>query len=230
MTQRHKRSPQIRVFSLCAAALALLVSMAGCGRSASVELMDRAAREALAARKFVDAEVAAEKAALLDPSYVGVRFQVRGAAAYGRSLVSEAAAEMPGAAPALFDVARKQTELAREAWRSALQWEPHSEQIRRNLERAVRRIELLMEKKRFADEARRNAPKRPRPVPKDEGSASGTPEAKGSTDAPIEIAVEDLPPEGARRVLERALEKQREKKDTRRVRRDVPMPAVEKDW
>ena len=213
------------------ALLAILIAAGGsCGREDAVELLDRSARAALGLRKFVDAEVAAERAVLLDPTYEDIRLQIRGAASFGRSVVSEAAAEMPGASLALFDVARRQTETARDAWRLALRLAPQSEEVRRNLERAVRRIDVLKEKKRLAEEARRAAPKRPKPVPSDGNKSAGTPQAKGTSEVSVEVATGDLPPEGARRVLERAMEKQREKRVARELRRESPSQGVERDW
>lgn len=209
--------------------LVLSLGVVGCDARRSVDGFDRTAREAAAARRWTEAEVAAERALLLDPDYRFEREMIVGAAAFARSVVSEAAAEMPNAAPALFDASIRQAQTAREAFDAARRLRPDVESARRNLERAVRRIEVLTTKRREAEEARKNAPKRPRPVPKEGGSGEKGTEIQGTTDATIEIATGETP-DGARSVLERVARGQAEKRTGRLERRLRPDGTTERDW
>jgi hypothetical protein len=211
--------------------LVLIVSVVvlGCDARRSADDFDRSARESAAARRWTEAEVAAERALLLDPGYRFDRDMIVGAAAFARSVVSEAAAEMPNAAPALFDAAIRQAQAAREAFDAARRSRPDMQAARRNLERAVRRIDMLTAKRREAEEARRNAPKRPRPVPKEGGSGEKGTEIQGTTDATIEIAIGDAP-DGAKSVLERVARGQADKRAGRLERRVRSDGTVERDW
>lgn len=212
-----------RVLTMC------LLGLAACGDGGDVEAYDRAARAAIADRRWTDAEIAAERALLLDPSYRFEREMIVGAASFARSVTAEAAAEMPNAPPVLFDAAMRHASAARDAYRAA-RAERDDEVARRNLERAVRRSEVLAAKKRDAEEARKNAPKRPRPVPK-EGAGSETPgDVRGAAEARIEIAEGDVPPEGAKKVLERVARGQTEKREARRERAVRAVPATERGW
>jgi len=211
--------------------LVLIVSVVvlACDARRSADDFDRSARVSAAARRWTEAEVAAERALLLDPGYRFDRDMIVGAAAFARSVVSEAAAEMPNAAPALFDAAIRQAQAAREAFDAARRARPDMEAARRNLERAVRRIDMLTAKRREAEEARRNAPKRPRPVPKEGGSGEKGTEIQGTTDATIEIAIGDAP-DGAKSVLERVARGQADKRAGRLERRVRSDGTVERDW
>jgi len=171
---------------------------------------------------------------------------VRGHVAFARSEAMELEAAKPGAPPTTLDKALALAEDALAAWRSAATAPDAGARIRRNVERALLRLERLRERR--AEAQRRLAPPAPTPPPPTPPT-SPTPSApdpkakmpppptptggRPEDDTPgaaVDPGSTELAPAEVLRLLEVLGEKERQKAVVRRTRRNAPNPQVEKDW
>ncbi len=171
---------------------------------------------------------------------------VRGHVAFARSEALELEAGKPDAAPTTFDKAIALAEDALVAWRSTATAPAAGIASRRNVERAILRLERLRERR--AEAQRRLAPPPPTPPPPSPPPApppstgepnpkppppplptGGRPEADTPSTA-VDPAAQELAPAEILRLLEVLGEKERQKTSVRRARRNAPGSDVEKDW
>ncbi len=207
-------------------ALAAFTEAAGAaGQDVSAELLHDQALAALCAGRFSEAEAAAEQAAARGgPPFAALRDFLVGNVAFARCELAAAQASGPEAEPFAFDVALGQARRARSAWQRAAMSRSDWPAARRNVERALRRLEELEQAR---DEARRRAEeekKKERPEPE------APPPATEEEERAIEAQLAELTGEELRRLFERLAAKEREKRELRRSQRERRSSEVEKDW
>jgi hypothetical protein len=196
------------------------------GDGAPAELVYDAALASLRAGDLAAAESSAQAAGKRGGEFAALADFVRGNASYARSALSETQADRPESEPFAFDVAIKQAETARDAWARAAVTRDAWPEARRNVERALIAIERLTAKKL----ARQNQPKKsaeqnkPLPLPQPKVD----PKDKKETAADVEVA--DLSADEVRRLFDVLAAKEKEKRETRRTRRDIKGAEVERDW
>ncbi len=194
---------------------ALIFLLCACGRDAG----DRAIA-ALRAGDWRDAETWA--AELAPP----LRDFVRGNVAFAHCLMAERQASSPAAEPFAWDVAISYGERARDFWQHAAMSRDDWPEARRNVERALLRLEELAQKKKEA-ERRRQSNKKPQPKPKPRVDPQGGNDTQEPQEEP---QLNELTPEQVLRLLDRLAEKEKEKLALRRSHRKVRMAGVERDW
>jgi len=201
------------------------------GHAASAVLLHDLALAALHAGRLRDAEIAAEKAvARGGPRFVPFRDFVLGSTAWQRALQAEAEAGLLDADPTAFDRAIAHADAARAAWQSATVGGESAGAARRNVERALWKLEDLRAR-REAAEAERRARQEETPIeqPTPEGGDEGEPE-----EIEQEVAAQQDPDALSRRdvlaLLARLAEIEEQKRIERRDRRHARGLAVERDW
>jgi len=149
---------------------------------------------------------------------------LRGNVAFGQATLAEKQARAPGAEPFAIDVAIAYARKARRLWEHAATTRPDWPAARRNVERALLKIDELEKLRRRGDPRRQPQPRpRPGPTPRPEK----TDEVEAADERPV---LDALGPEEVRRLLDRLAEKEKEKRDLRRSRRAERSAAVERDW
>jgi hypothetical protein len=187
--------------------------------------------EALAALRANDAS-RAEAAARRLAAEGGERWApfsafVRGNVAFARADAAEAEAARPGGDPAAAEAARMFAEDALAAWRAAAVSRADWPEARRNVERALLRIERLREKS--PDRTRR-----PKDPPPDDRPPPPPPPAPPREEEPpreaTPLVTTDLPAESVLGVLDTLRTKDRERRSVRRAEREAKARAGERDW
>src|SRR5205814_5841281 len=146
-----------------AAALLLVLLLSACGREGDAARSFDAAVAALRAGDLDRARALSEQAATEGgEAYASRRDFVRGNVAFAKSEAAEAAAGRPGADRTLMERARAFAEDALAAWRAAAQSRADWPAARRNVERALLRLDRLREKKGGGPN---EGPKPPTPKP-----------------------------------------------------------------
>jgi len=137
------------------------------GAGASPELLHDLALAALRTGDVGAAEAAAERAAARGgDAFAGRREFVRGNVAFARGQRAAAQAETVEAEPFAFDAAIALVEAAAASWQRAAQSRDDWPQARRNVERALLRLDELKRKKAAAEAKRkRKEPDQPKPLP-----------------------------------------------------------------
>lgn len=199
------------------AALAILLLLAGCGDDAA----ERAFRETVAALQKGElrkAESAAAKAAAGDFLMGNVKF--------AKCELAERQAEQPGAEPFAFDIAINYAQSAHEAWQRAALSRDDWPAARRNVERALLKIEELKKKR---DEKQQDRKKKPTPQPKPQPQKNPVkqPQPKPAPDKPQR---KELSPEEVLRLLDRLAQKEKDKLALRRTEKKKRSAGVERDW
>lgn len=214
------------------AARAFALAEAEAGDEAPASLLMNRALAALKAGRADEAESAAERAAARGgPAYFGARDFVAGCAAYQRSVILETRADLPNAGPRLFDGAIAFAEAARDAWAAAAARRTDWPEARRNVERALLKIEALKERRADAERNRES-----RPAPEDPPPPPPAPEPEPEKPPAPKIEPEDTPDDGVldaaalRRLQERIAAREAEKRKLRREERGRGRTAVERDW
>ncbi|MDJ0974967.1 MAG: hypothetical protein QNJ98_10945 [Planctomycetota bacterium] len=184
---------------------------------------------ALAAGDPARAEEAAQRALeQADAEIAALCHFVRGNTAYARSLVAEEEAKKPGADPRAYQWAIAETEDALAAWRMAASARADWPAARRNVERALLRLEQLRERKKTGGKPKPKPgdgkkppddPPKPKPPPKDKRQEPDTAVAKG-----------ELPANEVLGLLELLREKESQKRASRRAARRARAAEVERDW
>jgi hypothetical protein len=198
------------------ALLALL--LASCGRPPVGRAL-----EALRAGDFAAAEALAE-----DAGDRALRDFIRGNAAFARSERAEARLKEPDAPPSLLERAAADAEDALVAWRLAAASRDDWPEARRNVERALLRLQRLREK---GKEGGRGGPKPGQPPPDRAPvppAPPPVPDEAGPAPEP-EVDVSELPPERVLALLDALRRKELEKRALRRERR-AAATDVERDW
>ncbi len=202
------------------------------GAGASAELLYDRALAALRAGDHRDAEASAKaSAARGGAEFEGLRDFVLGNVAFARCELAEAQAKAVESEPFAFDVALKQAESARAGGPAAATTREDWPAARRNVERALRKLEQLREAKAAAERKSRKEPDarpRPRPAPP---PPPPLPSAKpDAADATIGAEERELPREDVLRLLDLLQAKDQEKLATRRARQRAQTGGTEKDW
>ncbi len=213
------------------AARAFAAAEAEAGDDAPAALLMNRAYAALKAGRPDEAESAAERAAARGgPAYYGARDFTAGNAAYQRSVILETRADLPNAGPRPFDGAIAYAEAARDAWAAAAARRVDWPEARRNVERALLKIEALKERRADAERNRES-----RPAPED-SAPPFKPEPPPDEPPAPKVEPEDPPDEGAldaaamRRLQERIAARETEKRTIRREERSRGRSTVERDW
>ncbi|MHC4342356.1 MAG: hypothetical protein ACYSX0_19350 [Planctomycetota bacterium] len=196
---------------------------------ASAELSFNRALAALRAGDLSDAESSAQKAAERGPAIAPLCGFLQGNAAFERCRMAERQADSVAAEPFAFDVAIAYAKKAARLWQRAAMSRPDWAEARRNVERALRKLEELQKKKEEADPRRRRQadPKpRPDPVPPLPLPKPGT---EIEQDPEVTPQLKELSPEQIARLLDKLAEKEKDKAALRRSTRQQDS-RVERDW
>ena len=193
------------------------------------EILMNRALAALRAGDMQDAADAAERAAADgDPGRVALREFITGNIAFARSERLEEDAQKPGAPPVTWDRAIAFAEAARNAWRRAAASRDDWPEARRNVERALLRLDALKDQ-RPDPERKKDGEKTPRPKPR-----PAPPPPLPGTDPKDAAAAgrqtKELTPAEVQALLQRLAEKERERLDARRAQREAASSGVERDW
>jgi hypothetical protein len=206
------------------------------GDEASPELLYNLALAAVRCGELEQAQAAAEEAATRGgPDFAARREFLLGNIAFARCEESIAEMNQPEALLSALDSAIAHADIAKSSWQRAALARSGWPEARRNVERA-----LLLEgalKRRKEAEARKKAKTpeiRPRLEPKaeegdDEEEDPGGKGKETEEEATIEAQKTKLSPEEVRLLLDRLVEKEKEKRALRRARKPTKVP-VEKDW
>jgi len=232
------------------AALLLLLLLAACDATADGRAAWRAGRyreayaafqgdspelcfdRALAALRLGEldaAERAADGAARADPAFAARRDFLRGNVAFQRSLRAEADAQRPGAPASLLERAQADAEDALAFWRLAAASRADWPEARRNVERALLRLDALREKRREGGGGDR-PPENPPPDGERPDTTPPPPPPDGGAEKEAELETGELPPDRVLALLELLRRKEEEKREVRRAQRGAASAAVEKDW
>ncbi len=195
------------------AALVLLVCACG----------DNAGERTVAALRAGDWRGAETRAKELAPP---LRDFVRGNVAFAHCLMAERQASSPAAEPFAWDVAISYGRRARDFWKHAAMSRDDWPEARRNVERALLKLDALARKKKEAERRRQSNPK-PKPKPTPRRKPLGRDETQEPKDQP---QLKELTPEQVLRLLDKLAEKEKEKVALRRSHRKVRMAEVERDW
>lgn len=206
--------------------LAVALLVAGCA-GPGADAYDRALAALAAGDAREAARAAAETAASADPEVAALGEFLRGNAAFALCEGTARQAETPGSEPFAFDVAIGYGRQAARFWQSAAMSRDDWPAARRNVERALLKLEELKRKKAAADRERAKQAKpqpRPRPLPRVK-----PPEEKEAANAD-DGAIRALSPDEVRRLIARLAEKEKEKRELRAAARKARSAGVERDW
>jgi hypothetical protein len=198
------------------------------GDAASAELLHNKAMAALRSGELRLAELTAERAvARAGPRLAAWRDFVLGNVAFQRCEAAQAQAQTIEAEPFAFDAAIALAERARWSWQLAAVSRDDWPQARRNVERAMHKLEELRRQKAAAAaaKARRVAEPVPRPV-EPPATAAGTETQEGQAEA----QTTRLSGEQVLRLFEKLDQKEKEKRRLREARTLLRGSEVEKDW
>jgi tetratricopeptide (TPR) repeat protein len=216
------------------------------GDSASPEVLYDLALAALRVGDLDLAEQAASRAAARGgAAFEGLRDFVRGSVSFARSEAAEAEAGKPGADATAWERATLHTEDALARWRMAAASRWDWPEARRNVERALLRLDRLREKRRDGGGSKPPPGTTPggKPAPDGPVEPPDAPPLPPPAQPPTALPSDDTPkPDGAAvesgllsgeqvlRLFDALLEKERQKQALRRAVRAAPTPGVERDW
>ena len=174
------------------------------------------AMAALRAGELQKAEAAAEKAAVRGgQEFFGRRDFVLGNTSFQKTLVAELQASGLEADPIAFDLAITFADKAKTAWQLAATSRTDWPEARRNVERALRKLVELKQKKAEAEQRRLQAQEKPKP-----------PQLQELKPEPQQFEMMD---DLVQRLLEKLKEKEQEKRDLRKDQQQLKTKVV-KDW
>jgi hypothetical protein len=195
--------------------------LASCGDSDS---RYGAARAALQAGELRLADARARESTDARASFL------RGNIAFAQSLQAEQQATTMGSEPFAWDVAIQYIDRALDHWTRAALSRADWPAARRNVERALLKREDLRRKKKEAEkELERQSEAQPRPQPQPEAKPTGG-EEKITEEAQIEAQLTPLSDGEVVRLLDRLVEKEKEKRDLRRSEGDKRLAEGELGW
>ncbi|MAB80946.1 MAG: hypothetical protein CMJ89_16490 [Planctomycetes bacterium] len=204
------------------------------GHGAGPELLFDRALAALRAGDLRVAEYSAEKAVVRGGAeFESLRIFLFANAAFGRSLRAEAEAGLRDADPTAFGRAIDHLGRAIELWRvAAMRNDFHGDwpAARRNLERALRKLEELEKKKEEAEQnqnkKKEKEPEQKQEEPTEDPDAQSEEQERQATPQPeVDLSSAELA-----QLFERLRAMEREKRELRQERRRVRSADVEKDW
>ncbi|MEW6741546.1 MAG: hypothetical protein AB1486_02210 [Planctomycetota bacterium] len=198
------------------------------GNRASAELLYNRALAGLRAGELVVAEFSAEKAVARGGArFVATRDFVLGSTDFARCDMAEAEAARTDAGPAALDLAISYAEAARDSWQRAAMSRADWPEARRNVERALLKLEELKKKRAEAIERKKARDEKKKII-----DQAGTGETGNGSEQEQKVA----PQEGALlsdqvlALLDKLAEKEKEKLELRRAQRQARATAVEEDW
>lgn len=204
------------------------------GDDVPAELWYGQALSALAAGDPARAETAARRAIeAADPELLALSRFLLGNVAYARSLRAEAEARKPGADARAFQWAIAATEDALAAWRAAAATRDDWPAARRNVERALLRLEALRERRQTGGKGKpKPGDGKPPPdePPKPDAPPPPPPPDDGGKDPDTAVAEDELPPSRVLGLFELLRAKEAAKRATRRAERRARASEVERDW
>ena len=148
---------------------------------------------------------------------------LRGNIAFARCLRAERQASTTAAEPFAWDVALLYGRKARDFWQRAAMTRDDWPAARRNVERALLKLEELQKEKEAVQPQRKQKPK-PRPIPL---PRPGAPEDKPE---PVAPRLDKLSPEQVLRLLETLAKKEEEKRALRTKERKERGAGIARDW
>jgi hypothetical protein len=204
--------------------------------AAPAELHFDVAIAALACGQPAIAEAAAERAlARGGEPYRARRAFVRGSAAFHEGELAAAEAALPDSDPTALDRAIRSVEAARDAWKSAATSRADWPQARRNVERALRKLDELARAKAARERKKAPAPNETPagsdPAARPPDDVRSNPEASNAP-SPAAVPEVDLTPSQVERLLEILQRDEAAKREQRRALR-AARPAAhpsERDW
>jgi hypothetical protein len=200
------------------------------GDGAPARLGFNRALAALRAGDLGDAEASAKRAADRgDEEVAALCVFLRGNVAYARCVLAERQAATAAAEPFALDVAIKYAQEARRLWQLAAMSRSDWPAARRNVERALRKLEEL-ERKKAAEDERRKKQSEPQPVPVPQPNAPEAQPEESDLDAEVTPQLKELQPDQVLRLIELLERKEREKLALRRAQRATRTAEVERDW
>ncbi|MHC4959568.1 MAG: hypothetical protein ACYTGN_14475 [Planctomycetota bacterium] len=205
---------------------ALILLVAGCGDAAGE--FDRALA-ALGAGDLRGAESLAQRAAARGgPAFEALHDFVRGNVAFARCELADKQASTAEAEPFAFDVAINYAKNARLNWSRAAATRDDWPAARRNVERALIKLEELARKKAAAERKRKKADPDPKPQPRPLPQKKPQPDPQEAPgDQP---QLKELSREQVLALIRRLAEKESEKRAVRRDARKERTAGVERDW
>ena len=198
------------------------------GDKAPVQLLQNVALAALRAHALRTAEIAAETAAARGGvALYGWRDFLLGNVAFARSERAEAEADLANADPTALVQAIRSAQAARRFWQSACTHDDRPA-ARRNVERALRRVQTLRRKKAAAEKAR----KAQRATTKPKRNEDATNPTREAEEAKLQAqrAKRSLSDQDLAAMLGRLDELERQKRRLRRGRRRALQSDVRQDW
>ncbi len=201
------------------------------GEDASAELYHNQALAALRSGDLEAAESAAEHAALRGgQGFVAIRDFLIGNVAFVRCGQAELLASQSEAEPFAFDVAIAHAQAARSSWQRAAIQRLDWPEARRNVERALLKLQTLKNKKAQIQKKKEKGPGEPPPEPERSAEQSRDREDEAVRDGKPEPMTSLLSPEEVLHLLDKLAQKEREKRAVREARRKLQETEVEKDW
>ena len=205
---------------------AFATAEAAAGAAAPPELLHNLALAALRSGDLRRAETAAEAlAAHGGAERLGIRDFVFGSTAFQRCVLAAQQAGAVEAEPFAFDVAIALGESARRHWQAAACSRADWPEARRNVERALRKLDELRQQKAAAEQKRSRTqqpqPKPPRPAP------PARPPERRPLPTPAERTAERA---SIAELLRRLEAKEKEKQILRAAQQQRRAGAGEKDW
>lgn len=207
---------------------ALRSAVGAAGAKASPELLFDRALAALHVGSGREAEIAAERATVRGGDRFGELTEfLFGNSSYARCERSEARADLPEAEPFAYDVAILQAEKARIAWQTAAVRRGDWPAARRNVERALLKLEQLRRKKQEKVDEQK---KKEKPDPPKNDPPEPEVEEEEVEQPALEPSLQELSPDQVQRLLEKLALKEREKRAMRQAERRERTSAGTRDW
>jgi hypothetical protein len=208
-----------------------LLALGACGDdSARIAFNEGVA--ALRSSDLVAAEIAAEKAAARGgPGFEALRDFLLGCAAFTRCEREEIGFFGPAGGAAALDRAIVHAERARDFWQGAAARRTDWPEVRRNVERALLKLEELRKKRAAAESQPGQPPQpKPRPRPTDKVDPPRDPGADRTQARRVDPQLAELAPDQVKGILEKLTAKEKEKVRLRQAQRQARQGQVEKDW
>ncbi len=214
------------------AAVALLLMLAHCGRDVPDASALRAYERARAALQAGElrraAQDAAEAARSSDQGNAVLATFLSGNIAFAQCLRAEKQADAPGAEPFAIDVAIRHAEHARDFWQDAAVTRADWPAARRNVERALVKLDQLEKKKAQRQPNKKRTDPKPKPRPRPAQPRNRTSKStKKQAPAPL---LKELAPDAVEELLARLAQKEKDKVALRRAERKKTNAPTERDW
>lgn len=212
---------------------AFLAAEAEHGDAASPELLHNLSLAALRADELRMAESSAEKAAVRGgASFVPIRDFILGNVAFKRCLKAEVLAGRVEAGPVALDAAILHAETAVRSWQRAATSRDDWPEARRNVERALLKLDALKkereERRKKQNRKPKNQPPQP-PAPQQQKDPTRR-GRKVNQDRLVTAELKELSRAQVRRLLDKLAEKEKEKTGLRRKEQAAKRVAGDRDW